>query len=64
MIHHDLCSVPRAGHTLLDLTPAHLMDVDKENREEHNLHTVLVFGGSNCAGIFYNSTVKIQLDVG
>ncbi|XP_009699328.1 PREDICTED: coiled-coil domain-containing protein lobo homolog, partial [Cariama cristata] len=53
-----------AGHTLLDVTPAHLMDVDKENKEEHNLHTVLVFGGSNCAGTFYNSTVKIQLDLG
>ncbi|XP_009317779.1 PREDICTED: uncharacterized protein LOC103913060 [Pygoscelis adeliae] len=64
VIHHDLCSVPRAGHTLLDLTPAHLMDVDKENKEEHYLHTVLVFGGSNCAGTFYNSTVKIQLDLG
>ncbi|XP_055572615.1 uncharacterized protein LOC114015717 [Falco cherrug] len=64
VIHHDLCSVPRAGHTLLDLTPAHLMDVDKENKEEHNLHMVLVFGGSNCAGTLYNSTVKIQLDLG
>ncbi|KAM6075507.1 kelch domain-containing protein 1-like [Chlamydotis macqueenii] len=64
VIHHDLCSVPRAGHTLLDLTPAHLMDVDKENKEEQNRHTVLVFGGSNCAGTFYNSTVKIQLDLG
>ncbi|XP_009082155.1 PREDICTED: rab9 effector protein with kelch motifs-like, partial [Acanthisitta chloris] len=64
VIHHDLCSVPRAGHTLLDLTPAYLMDVDKENKEEHNLHTVLLFGGSNCAGTFYNSTVKIQLDLG
>ncbi|KAM6394238.1 protein TMED8 isoform 3-T4 [Pluvialis apricaria] len=64
VIHHDLCSVPRAGHTLLNLTPAHLMDEDKENKEEHNLHTVLVFGGSNCAGTFYNSTVKIQLDLG
>ncbi|XP_031967632.1 uncharacterized protein LOC116445277 [Corvus moneduloides] len=64
VIHHDLCSVPRAGHTLLDLTPAHLMDMDKENKEEQNLHTVLVFGGSNCAGTFYNSTVKIQLDLG
>ncbi|XP_074441470.1 uncharacterized protein LOC141742630 isoform X2 [Larus michahellis] len=64
VIHHDLCSVPRAGHTLLDLTPAHLMDVDKENKEERNLHAVLVFGGSNCAGTFYNSTVKIQLDLG
>ncbi|XP_005047552.1 PREDICTED: rab9 effector protein with kelch motifs-like isoform X1 [Ficedula albicollis] len=64
VIHHDLCSVPRAGHTLLDLTPPHLMDMDEENKEEQNLHTVLVFGGSNCAGTFYNSTVKIQLDLG
>ncbi|XP_061854473.1 uncharacterized protein LOC104554682 [Colius striatus] len=64
VIHHDLCSVPRAGHTLLDLTPAHPMDVGQENKEEHNLHTVLVFGGSNCAGTFYNSTVKIRLDLG
>ncbi|XP_056348942.1 uncharacterized protein LOC130253926 isoform X3 [Oenanthe melanoleuca] len=64
VIHHDLCSVPRAGHTLLDLTPRHLMDMDKENKEEQNLHTVLVFGGSNCAGTFYNTTVKIQLDLG
>ncbi|KAL9849159.1 kelch domain-containing protein 2-like isoform 2-T2 [Geothlypis trichas] len=64
VIHHDLCSVPRAGHTLLDLTPAYLMDMDKENKEEQKLHTVLVFGGSNCAGTFYNSTLKIQLDLG
>ncbi|XP_023783535.1 uncharacterized protein LOC111929945 [Cyanistes caeruleus] len=64
VIHHDLCSVPRAGHTLLDMTPAHLMDMDKEKKEEQNLHKVLVFGGSNCAGTFYNSTVKIQLDLG
>nr|XP_009938192.1 PREDICTED: rab9 effector protein with kelch motifs-like [Opisthocomus hoazin] len=64
VIHHDLCSVPRAGHTLLDLTPAHPMDVDKEKKEEHNLHMVLVFGGSNCASTFYNSTIKIQLDLG
>uniref|UniRef100_A0A8C3BRE7 GOLD domain-containing protein n=1 Tax=Cairina moschata TaxID=8855 RepID=A0A8C3BRE7_CAIMO len=62
--HHDLCSVPRAGHTLLHLTSPHLMDVGKENKDEHNLHTVLVFGGSNCAGTFYNSTIKIQLDLG
>ncbi|XP_071894517.1 protein TMED8 isoform X3 [Anas platyrhynchos] len=62
--HHDLCSVPRAGHTLLHLTSPHQMDVGKENKDEHNLHTVLVFGGSNCAGTFYNSTIKIQLDIG
>lgn len=64
MIHHDLCSVPRAGHTLLDPTPDHLMDADEENNLEQNLHMVLVLGGSNCAGTFDNSTVKIQLDLG
>ncbi|XP_015720672.1 uncharacterized protein LOC107315137 isoform X1 [Coturnix japonica] len=64
VIHPDLCSVPRAGHTLLDLTPAHTTDVDKENKNKHNLHTVLVFGGSDCAGTFYNITKKIQLDLG
>ncbi|KAJ7345035.1 hypothetical protein JRQ81_000985 [Phrynocephalus forsythii] len=61
--HADLCSVPRAGHTLLNLTCAHLTDTDKESRGKHNLCMVLVFGGSDRAGSFYNSTVKLQLDL-
>ncbi|XP_075782922.1 uncharacterized protein LOC102463600 isoform X2 [Pelodiscus sinensis] len=61
--HSHLSSVPRAGHTLLNLTSAHLTDVDKESQGKHNLCTVLVFGGSDCAGTFYNSTSKIQLDL-
>lgn len=55
--------VPRAGHTLLNLTAAHLTDVDKESQGKCSLCTVLVFGGSDCAGTFYNSTSKIQLDL-
>nr|XP_003214418.2 PREDICTED: uncharacterized protein LOC100555045 [Anolis carolinensis] len=61
--HGDLCSIPRAGHTLLNLTYAHLTDVDKESQGKRNLCTVLVFGGSDCTGKFYNSTSKIQLDL-
>ncbi|KAH0620467.1 hypothetical protein JD844_020968, partial [Phrynosoma platyrhinos] len=63
MKHRDLCSVPRAGHTLLKLTYAHLTDVDKASQGKHNLCAVLVFGGSDCAGKFYNSTSKLQLDL-
>ncbi|KAM7164084.1 uncharacterized protein RBU57_008147 isoform 1-T1 [Macrochelys suwanniensis] len=61
--HNHLSLVPRAGHTLLNLTSARLTDVDKESQDKHNLCTVLVFGGSDCAGTFYNSTSKIQLDL-
>ncbi|XP_032657790.1 uncharacterized protein LOC116837470 isoform X2 [Chelonoidis abingdonii] len=61
--HSHLSLVPRAGHTLLNLTSAHLTDVDKESQSKCNLCTVLVFGGSDCAGTFYNSTSKIQLDL-
>ncbi|XP_077179444.1 uncharacterized protein LOC143830608 isoform X2 [Paroedura picta] len=64
VVHSDLCSVPRAGHTLLNLTSAHLTDMDKESRGKCNLCTVLVFGGSDYAGKFYNSTSKIELDLG
>ncbi|XP_034963932.1 uncharacterized protein LOC118081536 [Zootoca vivipara] len=61
--HSDLCSVPRAGHTLLNLTYAPQTDADKENQGKHNACTVLVFGGSDRAGKFYNSTSKLQLDL-
>ncbi|XP_044292228.1 protein GLUTELIN PRECURSOR ACCUMULATION 3-like isoform X1 [Varanus komodoensis] len=61
--HRDLCSVPRAGHTLLNLTYAHLTDVDKKSQGKHNLCTVLVFGGTDRAGKFYSTTSKLQLDL-
>ncbi|KAL8169119.1 UNVERIFIED_CONTAM: hypothetical protein K2H54_038180 [Gekko kuhli] len=64
VVHSDLCSIPRAGHTLLNLTSVRLTDMDKESRGKCNLCTVLVFGGSDCAGKFYNSTSRIQLDLG
>lgn len=63
VVHSDLCSIPRAGHTLLNLTSVHLTDMDKENRGKCSQCTVLVFGGSDSVGKFYNSTSKIQLDL-
>ncbi|KAK9409550.1 acyl-CoA-binding domain-containing protein 5-like [Crotalus adamanteus] len=60
--HSDLCAVPRAGHTLLNLTCTNLTNMDKKNQSKHNMCTVLVFGGSDHAGKFYNSTNKFQLD--
>ncbi|XP_060118729.1 uncharacterized protein LOC132589944 isoform X2 [Heteronotia binoei] len=63
VVHSELCSIPRAGHTLLNLASVHLTDMDKENRGKCNLCTVLVFGGSDRAGKFYSSTSKIQLDL-
>ncbi|XP_066480080.1 uncharacterized protein [Tiliqua scincoides] len=61
--HSDLCSVPRAGHTLLNWTSAHQTDVNKESWGKCSRCTVLIFGGSDCAGKFYNSTSKIQLEL-
>ncbi|XP_039194748.1 acyl-CoA-binding domain-containing protein 4-like [Crotalus tigris] len=60
--HSDLCAVPRAGHTLLNLTCTNLTNTDKKNQSKHNMCTVLVFGGSDHAGKFYNNTNKFQLD--
>ncbi|XP_070610270.1 F-box only protein 42-like isoform X2 [Erythrolamprus reginae] len=60
--HRDLCAVPRAGHTLLNLSCTNLTNTDKEKLRKKPLCTVLVFGGSDHAGKFYNSTSKFQLD--
>lgn len=63
VLHSGLCSVPRAGHTLLKLTSARLTDVDEQSLGKRNLCTILVFGGSDWAGKYYNSMSKIQLDL-
>ncbi|XP_028251771.1 acyl-CoA-binding domain-containing protein 5 isoform X2 [Parambassis ranga] len=55
-----LCSKPRAGHSMINLGCAILTDTVEHGQEENaNLQcTVLVFGGSDCSGSFYNDTVK------
>lgn len=58
----SLTSKPRAGHSVV-----HLSIQTETNKQERGRakthHTVLVFGGSNCAGTFYNDTVKCTVDI-
>nr|XP_033808571.1 uncharacterized protein LOC117363996 isoform X2 [Geotrypetes seraphini] len=53
----------RSGHTVLNLTSAHLTDADKESQGGRHLCTVLIFGGSDCEGNFYSNMCKTQLDL-
>lgn len=54
------CAKPRAGHSMINLGGSVLPDTVKQKQGEHtNTHsTLLVFGGSDYAGIFFNDTVK------
>uniref|UniRef100_A0A3P8UJS7 Zgc:163014 n=1 Tax=Cynoglossus semilaevis TaxID=244447 RepID=A0A3P8UJS7_CYNSE len=55
-----LCSRPRAGHSMITVGCSVLTDT--ENHDPGNKTrvycTLLVFGGSDCSGTFYNDTVK------
>ncbi|XP_061088069.1 uncharacterized protein zgc:163014 isoform X3 [Conger conger] len=53
-----LCSKPRAGHSLLLLT----VNDEKEVPGQVGC-TVLVFGGSDCAGTFYNDTTECTVEI-
>ncbi|XP_068110582.1 uncharacterized protein [Hyperolius riggenbachi] len=55
--------LPRAGHSLLNLTSAHLTDSDKEKRGGRSLCRVLIIGGADGCGNFYSDTPKFQLDL-
>ncbi|XP_069494103.1 rab9 effector protein with kelch motifs-like isoform X3 [Ambystoma mexicanum] len=59
----SLNGVPRAGHSMLNLCSTNLMDSDKETEGRSGLCSVLVFGGSDCAGTFYKDTVRIHVDL-
>uniref|UniRef100_A0A096M2B3 Zgc:163014 n=1 Tax=Poecilia formosa TaxID=48698 RepID=A0A096M2B3_POEFO len=51
-----LCSKPRAGHSMINL--------QTEQVENRNIKcTLLVFGGSDCSGSFYNDTQKFCLEI-
>ncbi|KAM4542799.1 uncharacterized protein PAE49_019300 [Odontesthes bonariensis] len=55
-----LCSKPRAGHSVINLGSTILTGAEKRVQGENtNIQcTLLVFGGSDCSGSFYNDTVK------
>ncbi|XP_039992656.1 acyl-CoA-binding domain-containing protein 6 isoform X2 [Xiphias gladius] len=60
-----LCSKPRAGHSMISLGCSILTDTEKHEKGENvKVHfTLLVFGGSDCSGTFYNDTVKCKVEV-
>ncbi|GLD62437.1 acyl-CoA-binding domain-containing protein 4-like isoform X1 [Lates japonicus] len=60
-----LCSKPRAGHSIISLGCSILTDTEKHEQGENiKVHcTLLVFGGSDCSGTFYNDTVKCTVEV-
>uniref|UniRef100_A0A672FTG8 Zgc:163014 n=1 Tax=Salarias fasciatus TaxID=181472 RepID=A0A672FTG8_SALFA len=54
---------PRAGHTMLNLgckTPA---DKEKHRQTGAVRCTLLVFGGSDCCGSFYDDTIKCKVEL-
>uniref|UniRef100_A0A3B4Y9H9 Zgc:163014 n=1 Tax=Seriola lalandi dorsalis TaxID=1841481 RepID=A0A3B4Y9H9_SERLL len=60
-----LCSKPRAGHSMISLGCSFLTDTDKHEQGKNVKVrcTLLVFGGSDCSGTFYNDTVKCTVEV-
>ncbi|KAM9708946.1 uncharacterized protein ACNS7B_001078 isoform 1-T1 [Menidia menidia] len=59
-----LCSKPRAGHSVIRLDSAVLTGTDHRRQENtHTQCTLLVFGGSDCCGSFYNDTVKCTVEI-
>ncbi|XP_041131329.1 rab9 effector protein with kelch motifs [Polyodon spathula] len=58
-----LCSVPRAGHSMINLAVPRQTDAEKEKQPNRTFCTILIFGGSDCSGKFYNDTVKSILEI-
>uniref|UniRef100_A0A3Q3LBT9 Zgc:163014 n=1 Tax=Mastacembelus armatus TaxID=205130 RepID=A0A3Q3LBT9_9TELE len=58
-----LSSKPRAGHSMISLGSSILTDTEKQEQGKNvNVRcTLLVFGGSDCSGTFYNDTLKCEM---
>lgn len=61
----QLCSKPRAGHSMIKLRSVILTDAEKQGQVENTKIqcTLLVFGGSDCCGSYYNDTVKCTVEI-
>ncbi|XP_051249893.1 uncharacterized protein zgc:163014 [Dicentrarchus labrax] len=57
-----LCSKPRAGHSMIHLGCSTLTDAGKHKNVSIRI-TLLVFGGSDCSGTFYNDTVRCTVEI-
>ncbi|MBN3299263.1 TEA1 protein, partial [Amia calva] len=59
-----LCAKPRAGHSMINLVCPRLTDTDKQKQADTSVCTILIFGGSDCTGTFYNDTVRSTVETG
>ncbi|XP_054652829.1 uncharacterized protein zgc:163014 isoform X2 [Dunckerocampus dactyliophorus] len=61
----ELGSKPIAGHSLIHLTSTTSADFQTHEQDEPvKVHcTLLLFGGSDCSGNFYNDTVKCTVEI-
>jgi len=57
-----LCSVPRAGHTLLSLGWSPLT-ASSQQAAAGLKGTLLVFGGSDCSGTLYDEAMIYQVEI-
>ncbi|CAG10604.1 unnamed protein product [Tetraodon nigroviridis] len=60
-----LCSRPRAGHSVVHLSSSAPKPSETSEQREgvSACCTLLVFGGSDCCGTFYNDTLKCTLEI-
>ncbi|XP_030575362.1 acyl-CoA-binding domain-containing protein 4 [Archocentrus centrarchus] len=60
-----LCSKPRAGHSMILLGSTMLRDTETpgQGKNVKIQCALLVFGGSDCSGSFYNDTVKCTVEI-
>ncbi|XP_077395658.1 uncharacterized protein LOC144031969 isoform X2 [Festucalex cinctus] len=62
----ELSLKPRAGHSMIDLTSSTTSAHSQTQRQDESVKvhcTLLVFGGSDCSGTFYNDTVKCTVEI-
>lgn len=57
-----LCSKPRAGHSIINLDAKNIQS-QKQAKHGNIQCTLLVFGGSDCSGTFYNDTIKCKVEI-
>lgn len=64
-----LCSKPHAGHSLINLGCTKASSDPRDGREQRHGNSpslylsILVFGGSDCSGTFYNETIKCTVEL-
>lgn len=63
-----LTSKPRAGHSLINLLGTAPSQTDERDQGGHHScpsiqYPILMFGGSDCIGTFYDDTVKCIMEI-